>query len=297
MNRPAPDRARSATHLAYGPSDQVSTKAGQVHLDFGCGCGWLLRWWPRGSETRLYGCDYTGRGRARCSTRRQERCGGGARLDMAGRTSSGRGVAPQRRALRRAPRSDPDHRAGRVDRRDRRRRGVRCHRRVILAAVLGLAIACMQWWAYFDVVALVSARRLAGWRTAGAQRARPRLLLLPALSDGRRHRPRRPRVEEDARPRRRPAEDRPAQPCWAESIYLLALGAFRYRHIHSVNLRRTVVAALCFALIPLALEIPATASVGRVRPARGDDRVRHALLRPNRWTSGTLASAPRRRRP
>ena len=72
------------------------------------------------------------------------------------------GLEARAGSFRGAPRADRDHRAGRVDRRDRvglggRRRCRRCRRR----RVLGMAIAAALWWLYFDVVALVAARRLA----------------------------------------------------------------------------------------------------------------------------------------
>ena len=63
--------------------------------------------------------------------------------------------------LRRAPRADRHHRARRVDRRDRRRRaGATSTPGVVVAAVLGMAVAAALWWLYFDVVALVAERRL-----------------------------------------------------------------------------------------------------------------------------------------
>ena len=62
----------------------------------------------------------------------------------------------------RASRADPHHRARRVDRRDRRRRrGRRSTSAIVVAAVVGIGIAAALWWLYFDVVALVAARRLA----------------------------------------------------------------------------------------------------------------------------------------
>ena len=78
------------------------------------------------------------------------------------RSFSARRVETLSCTLRGAPRADHHHRARRVDRRDRcrrrggpeLRRGGRRGARIARAAAL--------WWIYFDVVALVAARRLAG---------------------------------------------------------------------------------------------------------------------------------------
>ena len=84
---------------------------------------------------------------------------------------------------------------------------------VVVAAVLGIVVAGALWWLYFDVVALVAERRLSQ-RAAGqgAERDRARLVLLPALPDGRRDRAARARAQEDARARRRAAEARARPP-------------------------------------------------------------------------------------
>ena len=71
---------------------------------------------------------------------------------------------------------------------------------VIVAAVLGVALAAAQWWAYFDVVR--SSPPTPGRRCRPGPRAErdgPRLVLVPALPDGRRDRARGARAEEDAR--------------------------------------------------------------------------------------------------
>ena len=122
-----------------------------------------------------------------------------------------RGLAAGPAPLRRAPRPDRPHRARRVDRRHRRRAPRPSSTPASsTAAVLGIAVAAALWWLYFDVVALVAARRLANAAAGqGAQRDRPRLLLLPALADGRRHRAARARHQEDARPTSGRAEARP----------------------------------------------------------------------------------------
>ena len=45
------------------------------------------------------------------------------------------------------------------------------------------------------------------------------------------------------------------------AIYLLALAGFRYRHIHTLNVRRTVLALALLALVPVATTVPALATV------------------------------------
>jgi low temperature requirement protein LtrA len=48
------------------------------------------------------------------------------------------------------------------------------------------------------------------------------------------------------------------------AAYLLGHVAFRYRHIHTVNRRRLGLAILLLALLPLAIEIPALATLAIV---------------------------------
>jgi len=45
------------------------------------------------------------------------------------------------------------------------------------------------------------------------------------------------------------------------AAYLLAHVAFRYRHIHTLNARRTVLAVILVALLPVATEIAALATL------------------------------------
>ena len=63
---------------------------------------------------------------------------------------------------------------------------------------------------------------------------------LPALPDGRRDRPDRPRPEEDDRARRRAARRRCPPSRWSAGwpMYLLAHVAFRFRNIHTFNRQR-----------------------------------------------------------
>ena len=48
------------------------------------------------------------------------------------------------------------------------------------------------------------------------------------------------------------------------ALYLLAHVAFRLRNIHTLNTQRLVVAGILLALYPLAVELPALASLGVV---------------------------------
>jgi low temperature requirement protein LtrA len=132
---------------------------------------------------------------------------------------------------------------------------------VATAGVLGIALAAAQWWIYFDVVALVAARRLAEAAVGRVQNAMARdsysyihfamvagivlvaLGLKKTLGD----------VDDALK----------LEPAFALlgglAIYLLAHVAFRYRNIRSINRQRLVLAIVLFALIPLALEISALA--------------------------------------
>ena len=66
---------------------------------------------------------------------------------------------------------------------------------IVVAAVVGTAIAAALWWLYFDVVALVAARRLAAAEVGREQNEMARdSYSYPALPDGRRHRARRARA-------------------------------------------------------------------------------------------------------
>src|SRR4051794_2911877 len=45
------------------------------------------------------------------------------------------------------------------------------------------------------------------------------------------------------------------------AIYLLAHVAFRFRHVHTINTRRLGLAILLLAFLPVAVEIPALATI------------------------------------
>jgi hypothetical protein len=76
-------------------------------------------------------------------------------------------------------------------------------------------------------------------------------------------------------------------------LYLLALVAFRYRHIQTINSQRLVLALALFALVPLVAELPALTGVALVTApvwaliafetvsyGSGRDRVRHGDFAP-----------------
>ena len=132
-----------------------------------------------------------------------------------------------------------------------------------LAAVLGVALASAMWWVYFDVVAIVSARRLAQAEAGRVQNEMARdsysylhlvmvsgtvlvalglkkiiahvdyqldFVLAFALLGG-------------------------------LAIYLLGHVAFRYRHVKTINRRRLGLAIVLLLLVPVATEMPALVSL------------------------------------
>jgi low temperature requirement protein LtrA len=132
---------------------------------------------------------------------------------------------------------------------------------IVAAAVLGIALAAALWWLYFDVVALVAARRLSRAAVGREQNAMARdsysyihllmvagiVLVALGLKKTLAH------VDD-------PLHTVPAFALLGGvAFYLLGHVAFRYRHIHTINRHRLVLAVLLFALLPVAVEIPALA--------------------------------------
>ena len=115
-----------------------------------------------------------------------------------------------------------------------------------------------MWWIYFDVVALVSARRLV---EAPAGRVRNELardsysylhfpmvagIVLVALG-----------LKKTLAHVDDPLDDVPAFALLGGlALYLLGLVAFRYRHVHTINRRRLLLALLLLAAFPVASEVP-----------------------------------------
>jgi low temperature requirement protein LtrA len=130
---------------------------------------------------------------------------------------------------------------------------------IAAAAGLGIGVVAALWWTYFDIVALVSARRLAH-APEGKERnelARDSYsyihfllvagIILLALG-----------LKKAIGHPTDPLEDVPAFALvGGVAVYLLGLVAFRYRHVRTVNRHRFAMALLLFAIYPVALELSA----------------------------------------
>jgi low temperature requirement protein LtrA len=165
---------------------------------------------------------------------------------------------------------------------------------IVAAAVLGIVVAAALWWVYFDVTSIVAARRLA--KTApGRERneiARdsysylhfPMIAGIALVAVGMKitlaH----------------VGEELAIVPATAllggAALYLLAHVAFRLRNVHTLSVRRLLCAGALLALLPLAVRLPALATLGilagllvaliayeAIRYADARDRVRHQLAR------------------
>jgi low temperature requirement protein LtrA len=135
---------------------------------------------------------------------------------------------------------------------------------VVLAAVLGVVVAAALWWAYFDVVAIVAARRLAraaeGRERNEIARDSYSYLHLPMVAG----------IGLIAVGFKRTllAVDDPLKlvPAVAllggAAMYLLAHVAFRLRNMGSLSGRRLVCAIVLLALVPAGAKLPALATLG-----------------------------------
>jgi low temperature requirement protein LtrA len=137
---------------------------------------------------------------------------------------------------------------------------------IAAAATLGVALSAALWWMYFDIVALVSRRRL-----INAPEGLPRNTLARD-SYSYIHLPMVAGIVLAALGLKTTlghVDDSLATvPAFAllggVSAYLLGLVAFRLRHVHTINRRRLGMAILLFALLPLATNIPAIATLATV---------------------------------
>jgi low temperature requirement protein LtrA len=160
---------------------------------------------------------------------------------------------------------------------------------LIVAALLGIAIASAMWWAYFDFVALVAERRL---RTA----PRDEQVRIARDSFTYLHLPmvagivvfalgvKKTLAHVDHELATVPA----VALCGGAALYFLALSAFKRRNIGSFNYPRLVAASALVVLAPIATTIPALLAVGLVAAisvglvayefvayAEARDRIRH----------------------
>src|ERR1700730_15249099 len=137
---------------------------------------------------------------------------------------------------------------------------------VVTAAVLGVGLAATLWWTYFDVVALVNARRLT-LATEGRERnilARDSYsylhfpmvagIVLAAIGS-----------EESLA---HVDDDLDAVHAFAllggVALYLLAHVALRLRNARTLNRQRLLLAVLLLAMIPVATTVPSLAALGGI---------------------------------
>jgi low temperature requirement protein LtrA len=128
---------------------------------------------------------------------------------------------------------------------------------VLVAVVLGIALAAALWWAYFDLSMLSAQRRLSA--AQGEERARlardsytylhlPMVagIIFAALG-----------VERTLAHTGDPLETIPAVAlCGGVALYLLGHNAFRLREEGSLSVPRLIVSLACLALIPVAVSVP-----------------------------------------
>ena len=134
---------------------------------------------------------------------------------------------------------------------------------VLVASVLGVALAAAFWWTYFDVVALVTERRLAAAPEGGERNRLARdsysYLHLPmvagiilsafGLHGVLAH------VDEPLH------GSYPYALLGGVALYLLAHVALRWRNAHTLNRQRLILAVALLALLPVAAVVPAIATL------------------------------------
>jgi low temperature requirement protein LtrA len=170
---------------------------------------------------------------------------------------------------------------------------------IAAAATLGVALSAALWWMYFDVVALVSRRRLVSAPEGLARNTLARdsysYIHLPMVAGI-------VLVALGLKTTLGHVDDSLATiPAFAllggVSAYLLGLVAFRFRHVHTINRQRFAMAVLVFALFPLATHAPALATLAiltavlagvitfeTISYGEGRGRVRHEDFVPERHT-------------
>ena len=165
---------------------------------------------------------------------------------------------------------------------------------VVVAAVLGVVVAAMLWWVYFDVTAIMAGRRLAkaaeGRERNGVARDAYSYLHFPMVAG----------IALIAVGLKRTIEhvDDPLKLIavvallGGAALYLLAHVAFRWRNMRTLSARRLLCAVVLLALLPAGASLPALATLGilaallvllilyeALRYADSRDRIRHELAR------------------
>ena len=161
---------------------------------------------------------------------------------------------------------------------------------VIVAAVLGVALAAALWWLYFDVIAWLGVRRLVQATPGKEQNELARdaygILHFPLVAGivlaafGLKTTLAHVGDALDSVPA--------AALVGGVALYLLGHVAFRWRQVHTLSRQRSVTAVGTLLLYPVALTVPALVTLILVcaliayevtRFAEGRDRVRHELAR------------------
>jgi low temperature requirement protein LtrA len=134
---------------------------------------------------------------------------------------------------------------------------------VVAAAILGIAVAAAIWWLYFDVIALLAERTLASLPPGRERNELARdtysYLHFPLIAG----------IVLGALGLKKTlagvAEELDTVTAFAmlggTALYLLGHVAHRLRNVRTVNNHRLVFAAVALALIPVAVEIPALATL------------------------------------
>jgi low temperature requirement protein LtrA len=139
---------------------------------------------------------------------------------------------------------------------------------VVAAAVLGIAVAAALWWLYFDVVAMVAEQNLArlrGRELNELARDAYSYLHFPMVAG----------IVLLALGLKKTIADVGASldvviataMLGGTALYLLAHVAFRYRNVHSLNNHRLACAILLLVVIPVAVEVPALATLAFIAGA------------------------------
>jgi low temperature requirement protein LtrA len=164
---------------------------------------------------------------------------------------------------------------------------------VVAAAILGIAVACAFWWAYFDVAAVAAGQRLAAVeavqernelaRDAFSYLHLPMVAAIVLVALG---------MKTTLAHVGDPLHWETATALvGGAALYLLAHVAFKYRSLGTLSVQRLVAAAVLVVLIPIAHEVDALVTVAlvgavmwgliafeAVHYADVRDRVRHAEL-------------------